>query len=95
MPIRPILEPDLPHLLALLRAKAEFDGAASSLRATVESLRGALFGADPIARAGRELQPSDAASRARMNQVIGALDSYGYRPMVGRLRPAAALAAGG
>jgi len=51
MLVRPILEPDLPHLLALLQAKAEFDGMGSSLRATVESLRGALFADNPLARA--------------------------------------------
>lgn len=28
------------------------------------------------------LQPSATAARARMNQVIGVLDNYGYRPMV-------------
>lgn len=31
---------------------------------------------------GPSLQPSLPASRARMNQVIGLLDSYAYRPMV-------------
>ena len=28
------------------------------------------------------LQPSAPAERARMNQIIGVLDSYGYRPMI-------------
>ncbi|HEY2976661.1 MAG TPA: glutathione S-transferase family protein [Burkholderiaceae bacterium] len=32
--------------------------------------------------AGPSLQPSDPRSRARMNQIISVLDSYGYRPMV-------------
>ena len=32
--------------------------------------------------AGPALQPRDAAARARMNQAIGILDSYAYRPMV-------------
>jgi glutathione S-transferase len=32
--------------------------------------------------AGTRLQPQDARSRARMNQVIGIVDSYAYRPMV-------------
>lgn len=31
---------------------------------------------------GPALQPSDPRSRARMNQVIGLLDAYAYRPMV-------------
>lgn len=32
--------------------------------------------------AGPALQPREAAARARMNQIIGVLDSYAYRPMV-------------
>jgi glutathione S-transferase len=32
--------------------------------------------------AGPPLQPTDAAQRARMNQIIGMLDAYAYRPMV-------------
>jgi len=31
---------------------------------------------------GPRLQPTDAVDRARMNQIIGVLDSYAYRPMV-------------
>jgi glutathione S-transferase len=31
---------------------------------------------------GPALQPTDAARRARMNQIIGVLDAYAYRPMV-------------
>jgi glutathione S-transferase len=31
---------------------------------------------------GTQLQPQDARSRARMNQVIGIVDSYCYRPMI-------------
>ena len=31
---------------------------------------------------GESLQPESPQERARMNQVIGMLDSYGYRPMV-------------
>jgi glutathione S-transferase len=31
---------------------------------------------------GKALQPADALHRARMNQAIGLLDSYAYRPMV-------------
>lgn len=31
---------------------------------------------------GPSLQPADAVTRARMNEVIGLLDSYAYRPMV-------------
>jgi glutathione S-transferase len=32
--------------------------------------------------AGPRLQPDDAKRRARMNQIIGILDSYAYRPLV-------------
>jgi glutathione S-transferase len=32
--------------------------------------------------AGTRLQPQDARARARMNQVIGIVDSYAYRPMI-------------
>jgi glutathione S-transferase len=32
--------------------------------------------------AGRLLQPTDVRSRARLNQIIGLLDSYAYQPMV-------------
>jgi glutathione S-transferase len=32
--------------------------------------------------AGPALQPTDPRARARMNQVVGILDSYAYRPMV-------------
>jgi glutathione S-transferase len=32
--------------------------------------------------AGPALQPADARGRARMTQLIGLLDAYGYRPMV-------------
>lgn len=31
---------------------------------------------------GPALQPADAARRARMNQIVGVLDAYAYRPMV-------------
>lgn len=31
---------------------------------------------------GSRLQPPDAPARARMNQVIGIVDSYAYRPMI-------------
>src|SRR5688572_11694443 len=31
---------------------------------------------------GPALQPRDAAERARVNQIVGLLDAYGYRPMV-------------
>ena len=47
-----------------------------------------LFEASAIARYtdevfdGPALQPKDARSRARMNQIIGLLDAYGYRAMV-------------
>ena len=32
--------------------------------------------------AGPALQPADARGRARMTQIVGLLDAYGYRPMV-------------
>lgn len=32
--------------------------------------------------AGPRLQPEDAKARARMNQIVGILDSYAYRPLV-------------
>ncbi|CAN7553413.1 glutathione S-transferase family protein [Mesorhizobium amorphae] len=47
-----------------------------------------LFEASAIARyvdeafAGPALQPTDARTRATMNQIIGMLDAYGYRSMV-------------
>jgi len=47
-----------------------------------------LFEASAIARYADEafdgpaLQPKDARSRARMNQIVGLLDAYGYRAMV-------------
>ncbi|MDX8451661.1 glutathione S-transferase family protein [Mesorhizobium sp. VK9D] len=47
-----------------------------------------LFEAGAIARyvdeafAGPALQPADARGRARMGQIIGMLDAYGYRAMV-------------
>lgn len=47
-----------------------------------------LFEASAIARYADEafdgpaLQPKEARSRARMNQIIGLLDAYGYRAMV-------------
>jgi len=31
---------------------------------------------------GRKLQPSEPASRARLNQIIAIVDAYGYRPLV-------------
>jgi GNAT superfamily N-acetyltransferase len=49
--VRAIEEHELPELLALLRAKAEFDGAATSLVADVCSLHEALFSPNPMAKA--------------------------------------------
>lgn len=49
--IRNVREQELPQLLALLRAKAEFDGVAHSLVATVETLRAALFSGASMAKA--------------------------------------------
>ena len=34
---------------------------------------------------GKRLQPSDARQAARMNQVIGIIDSYGYGAIIGKL----------
>ena len=51
MNIRPVKPSDLPGLLALLRAKADFDGCPDTLLATVESLRDALFRSTPLAHA--------------------------------------------
>jgi len=51
MHIRHLHESELPELLKLLQAKAEFDGCPESLAATVESLRQALFSAQPLAYA--------------------------------------------
>jgi GNAT superfamily N-acetyltransferase len=51
MLIRPIAPPDLPAFLALLRAKAEFDGHPESLLATVDTLQAALFADQPRAHA--------------------------------------------
>ena len=47
-----------------------------------------LYETDAITRyvdeafAGAHLQPQDPRARARMNQVIGIVDSYAYRPMI-------------
>ena len=51
MHIRPLIEHELPELLELIRAKAEFDGCPETLVATIESLRQALFSAQPLAHA--------------------------------------------
>lgn len=51
MAIRPVLNTEMPELLALIRAKAEFDGSLDSLVATTESLRHALFAEQPNAYA--------------------------------------------
>ena len=51
MIIREVQEAELPALFALIQAKAEFDGFPESLKATVESLRGALFSPTPHAHA--------------------------------------------
>ncbi len=49
--VRPVAPEDIPELLRLLRAKAEFDGVPHLLRATPENLRDALFSAHPTAHA--------------------------------------------
>lgn len=51
MQIRFIQDNELPELLALLRAKAEFDGNVQSFVATTDSLRAALFSESPMAKA--------------------------------------------
>ena len=49
--IRSVKETEIPALFALIKAKAEFDGNLSSLVATQDSLRSALFGPNPRAYA--------------------------------------------
>jgi GNAT superfamily N-acetyltransferase len=51
MQIRFVHENELPELLALLRAKAEFDGNIQTFVATIDSLRAALFSDSPMAKA--------------------------------------------
>lgn len=51
MIIRNIKESELSELLALIQAKAEFDGCPESLLATVDSLRAAMFTQPPLAHA--------------------------------------------
>ncbi len=49
--VRPLSQSEIPELLALIRAKAEFDDALPSLVTTNESLREALFSERPHAHA--------------------------------------------
>lgn len=51
MQIRFIQDNELPELLALLKAKAEFDGNVQSFVATIDSLCAALFSESPMAKA--------------------------------------------
>jgi GNAT superfamily N-acetyltransferase len=51
MMIRGVQESELPQLLALIQASAEFDGCLESVVATAESLRTALFSTRPLAHA--------------------------------------------
>ena len=51
MNIRHIGESELPQLLTLLQAKAEFDGFPESLRATEATLHAAIFAERPLAHA--------------------------------------------
>lgn len=51
MQISFIQENELPELLALLRAKAEFDGNVQSFVATIDSLHAAFFSERPMAKA--------------------------------------------
>lgn len=62
--VRPIVDSDLPSLLRLLQAKAEFDGVRSSLCATIESLRRELFRPDPIAHAIVAVESGEAVGMA-------------------------------
>lgn len=49
MIVRHVMESELPNLLTLIRAKAEFDGCPETLRATEASLHQALFSGAPRA----------------------------------------------
>lgn len=49
MLIREATADDLPQLIRLIRLKAEFDGAAQSVRATEQKLKETLFGRQPMA----------------------------------------------
>lgn len=49
--IRDVQQHELPQLLALLKAKTEFDGVANSLVATIETLAVAIFSHKPMAKA--------------------------------------------
>ncbi|MES2999791.1 MAG: GNAT family N-acetyltransferase [Pseudomonadota bacterium] len=51
MNIRHVEQSEISQLFALLQAKAEFDGCADSLRATVSTLREAIFSERPLAQA--------------------------------------------
>lgn len=51
MDIRNVKESDLAPLLELIMAKAAFDGCPNSPKATVDSLRKALFSSNPVAHA--------------------------------------------
>ena len=51
MIIRSVVQSELEQLLALIRAKAEFDGCPETLRASKESLREAIFAPHPRAYA--------------------------------------------
>lgn len=46
--VRDIQEHELPELIALLKAKAEFDGVTNSLVADLPALREALFSRKPM-----------------------------------------------
>ncbi|MEP6897547.1 MAG: GNAT family N-acetyltransferase, partial [Rhodanobacter sp.] len=51
MNIHEVQESELGSLFDLIKAKAEFDGCSESLKASVESLREALFSSKPLAHA--------------------------------------------
>ena len=51
MNIRQVHQSELPALLDLIKAKAEFDGCPESLKASVESLHESLFAQQPLAHA--------------------------------------------
>jgi GNAT superfamily N-acetyltransferase len=75
--VRAVQERDLPGLLALLNAKAEFDGAASSFAPDLETLRGALFSHAPMAKALVAVSGEDIVGMATY---YGTFSSFIARP---------------
>lgn len=75
--VRDIQEHELPELLALLKAKAEFDGAADSLVADLPTLRVALFSHKPMANA---LVALSAGTIVGMATYYGTFSSFIAKP---------------